>query len=166
MIHLWSAKTAPTRRLRALPEGLIMSAYVVPDFHINALVSWAAGRNGSNAVSYYWGGCRRNVRGDEKRISSVLYAENVRSVNARYSDSDPAHGFVFKSLPNLLNPIDVIKGCHGYGYQACEADGYEQSEAFAIIAGIEQSAIRSLPGYGDSNAWCISGPEFNKKAEA
>ena len=142
-----------------------MSAYVVPDYHINALVSWAAGRHGSGAVSYYWGGKRREVRGDEKRIASVLYAENVRSVNARYSESDAAHGFVFKRVANMLNPIDVIKGCHGYGYQACEADGWEQSEAFAIVAGITQSAIRALPEYEDSNAWCIAGPLFNKKAE-
>lgn len=141
-----------------------MSAYLVPDYHINALVSWAAGRHGSNAVSYYWGGRRRDIRGDEKRIASVLYAENVRSVNARYRESDPAHGFVFKRVVNMLNPIDVIKGCHGYGYQACEAEGYEESEAFAIIAGIERSAIRALPGYEDSNAWCIDGPEFNKEA--
>ncbi len=140
-----------------------MPAYLVPDYHINALVSWAAGRHGSNAVSYYWGGRRREVRGDEKRIASVLYAENVRSVNARYREADPAHGFVFKRVVNVLNPIDVIKGCHGYGYQACEAEGYEQSEAFAIVAAIAQSAIRALPGYEDSNAWCISGPEFNKE---
>ncbi len=141
-----------------------MSAYLVPDYHINALVSWAAGRHGSNAVSYYWGGRRREVRGDEKRIASVLFAENVRSVNARYRESDPAHGFVFKRVVNVLNPIDVIKGCHGYGYQACEAEGYEQSEAFAIVAAIAQSAIRALPGYEESNAWCISGPEFNKES--
>ena len=140
-----------------------MSAYLVPDYHINALVSWAATRHGSNAVSYYWAGSRRDVRANPKRIASVLYAENVRSVNARYSECDPAHGFVFKQVPNMLNPIDVIKGCHGYSYQACEAEGWEDSEAFAIIQGIEQSAIRSLPGYDESNAWCISGPNFNKQ---
>lgn len=140
-----------------------MSAYLVPAYHINALVSWAAGQHGSNAVSYYWGGRRRDVRNDEARIASVLFAENVRSVNARYKEADPAHGFKFQRVSNRLNPIDVIKGCHGYAYQACEADGWEQSEAFAIIEGIERSAIRSLPGYQDSNAWCISGPEFNKE---
>jgi len=143
-----------------------MSAYLVPDYHINALVSWARDRHGSGAVSYYWGGRRREVRGDEKRIASVLYAENVRSVNSRYKEHDPAHGFKFQYVSNVLNPIDVIKGCHGYGYQACETDDWEQSEAFAIIAAISQSAIRALPGYEDSNAWCISGPNFNLKETA
>jgi hypothetical protein len=140
-----------------------MSAYLVPEYHINALVSWAAGRHGSSAVSYYWQGKRREVRNDEKRIASVLFAENVRSVNARYRECDQAHGFNFKRVANMLNPIDVIKGCHGYSYQACEAEGWEESEAFAIIEGIEASAIRALPGYDESNAWCISGPNFNKK---
>jgi hypothetical protein len=137
-----------------------MSAYLVPEYHINALVSWAAARRGSG-VSYYWNGRRREVRGEESRIASVLYAENVRSVNSRYQEADPAHGFVFKRVTNVLNPIDVIKGCHGYSYQACKAEGWEESEAFAIIAGIEDSAVRALPGYEDSNAWCISGPKFN-----
>lgn len=141
-----------------------MSAFIVPDYHINALVSWSASRHGSTAVSYYWGNRRREVRNDEKRIASVLYAENVRSVNSRYSEADPAHGFVFKRVANMLNPIDVIKACHGYSYQACEAEGWEESEAFAIINGIEQSAIRALPGYEDSNAWCISGPNFKETA--
>jgi hypothetical protein len=87
----------------------------------------------------------------------------VRSVNARYQECDPAHGFVYKAVVNMLNPIDVIKGCHGYGYQACEAEGWNESEAFAIIAAITQSAIRALPGYQESNAWCIDGPKFNQK---
>lgn len=143
-----------------------MSAYIVPDYHINALVSWAAGRHGSGAVSYYWGGKHREIRNDAARVASVLFAENVRSVNSRYKEHDPAHGFKYKPVLNRLNPIDVIKGCHGYGYQACEAEGYEQSEAFAIVAAIAQAAIRALPGYQESNAWCISGPDFNKKEVA
>jgi hypothetical protein len=141
-----------------------MSAYLVPAYHINALVSWAAGKHGSNAVSYYWGDKHREVRNDAARVASVLFAENVRSVNSRYKEHDTAHGFKFKPVPNLLNPIDVIKACHGYSYQACETEDWEQSEAFAIIKGIERSAIRSLPGYEDSLAWCVSGPDFAKVA--
>jgi hypothetical protein len=141
-----------------------MSAYIVPDYHINALVSWAASRNGSGAVSYYWNGKRREIRNDAKRIASVLYAENVRSVNSRYKEADLAHGFTFKQVANMLNPIDVIKACHGYGYQACETDDWPQSEAFAIIAAITQSAIRALPEYEKSKAWCLSGPNFRVEA--
>lgn len=141
-----------------------MSAYIVPDYHINALVTWAVERHGSGAVSYYWNGRRRDVRGDAERIASVLYAENVRSVNSRYQGADSAHGFKFERVFNLLNPIDVIKACNGYGYQACETDDWEQTEAHAIIKGIEASAIRALPGYDASPAWTLHSAESLKNA--
>lgn len=137
-----------------------MSAYLVPDFHINAIVSWAGSRNGINTATYYWAGKRRDIRNDEARIASVLFAQNVRSVNYRYREAEPAHGFKFKRVVNVLNPIDVIKGCHGYAYQACETDDWEQTEAFAIIMGIERAAIQALPGYDESRAWCLSQEKF------
>jgi hypothetical protein len=52
--------------------------------------------------------------------------------------------------------VDVIKACHGYIYQACEADDWKDTEAHAIINAIEGAAIRSLPGYQDSSAWSLS----------
>jgi hypothetical protein len=142
-----------------------MSAYILPDFHINALVTWAANKHGSNDASYCWQGSRRDIRGDVKRIASVLHAENVRSVNARYQECDPAHGFTYTATSsNILNPIDVIKACHGYDYQACEASGWEESEAKAIVDGIEACAVRSLAGYSDSPAWCLSSAGSLKSA--
>lgn len=141
-----------------------MSAYVVSDTHINALVSWAsdgpARRYAGDAsrVEYYWSGERRKVCGNEARIASVLYAENVRSVNARYQEHQPAHGFRYsytrgpKGRP--FSPVEIIRACHGYEYQACEADGWEESEAHAIIRAIERYAMRALPGYDDA-AWEI-----------
>ena len=132
-----------------------MSAYIVHPFHINALVSWAANRHGHLAISYYWGNRRREIRNDEQRIASVLHAENVRSVNSRYNESEPAHGFKYKHVSPRLTPVDIIKACHGYAYQACETDDWEATEGFAIIRAIEAAAIRSLPGYEDSNAWSL-----------
>ncbi len=132
-----------------------MSAYIVPAAHINALVAWAEGRHGSGAVSYFYAGARRQVRNDAKRISSVLYAENVRSVNSRYKQCDAAHGFVYK--PNLidLTPVQVLKALDGYSYQACETADWEQSEAFAIVEGIRRAAINALPGYDAAETWSI-----------
>lgn len=142
-----------------------MSAYIVPAFHINALVSWAANRHGINTVSYWWAGDRYELRSNEQRIASVLYAENVRSVNFRYSESTPADSFRFRHvMTHTLKAVDVIMACHGYIYQACEADGWEYTEAGAIIKAIEQAAIRSLPGYQDSNAWCLSEPAASGEA--
>ena len=85
-----------------------MSAYIVDPAHINALVSWASGHG--RLISYVWQGARRPVNGDEDRIASVLYAENVRSVNYRYSDSEPAHGHVYRpELPRTRTrtPVEI-----------------------------------------------------------
>lgn len=137
-----------------------MSAYIVSDYHINVLVNWAASRHGGNAVSYYWERSHRDVRHDTARIASVLHAENVRSVNARYKDCQPAHGFKYRPLAlGYLNlqPVQIIKACHCYAYQACEAEGWEQSEAKAIIDAIEAAAVRSLDGYEDAD-WSLDEP--------
>lgn len=139
-----------------------MSAFVVTDFHINLLVSWAASRHGSGAVSYYWNRCHRDVRHDPARIASVLYAENVRSVNARYKECEPAHGFKFRHIPlGYLNlkPVQIIKACHCLVYQSCEAEGWEESEAKAILDGIEAAAVRSLDGYEDAR-WALEEGAF------
>ena len=129
-----------------------MSAYVVSDAHINALVAWAVAKQ----VSYYWNGRRRDIQGDEQRIASVLYAENVRSVNARYRENETANGFryVRKATDTKREPVAIIKACHCYSYQACETDDWQQSEAFAVVESINDMAQRNLPGY-DAAEWGI-----------
>lgn len=135
-----------------------MSAYLVDDYHINALVSWAAGRHGHQAVSYYWSKARRDVRMDPKRIASVLYAQNVRSVNARYKQADDAHGFRFKSvITTHLKLQDIVMACRGLAYQACETNDWPETEAYAILEGIKDSCIREWTD--DSNAWSLRAPK-------
>jgi hypothetical protein len=140
-----------------------MSAIVVPDYHINALVSWAGDRHGLNSVSYWWNNEGRKISNDQQRVASILYAENVRSVNYRYGESTPEDGFVFKRVNTcLLKASDVIKACHGYSYQASETGVYEQTEAHKIIRAIELAAIKTLPGYQDSDAWTLCEPVSEK----
>lgn len=133
-----------------------MSAFVMHPFHINALVSWAANRQGHLVVSYYWGNRWHEIRNDEQRIASVLHAENVRSVNYRYNEKEAAEPFKYERTSNRLTLIDIIKACHGYAYQACETPDWEDTEAHAIIEAIEACAVRSLPGYDDSKAWSLT----------
>ena len=80
-----------------------MSAFLVDDYHINALVSWAAGRHGHQAITYYWSGSRRDIRHDPRRVASVLFAENVRSVNARYSRDIQMKMPISQITPNAHN---------------------------------------------------------------
>lgn len=122
-----------------------MSAFLVDDYHINALVSWAYARNGHKAVTYYWSGSRRDIRHDPRRVASVMFAENVRSVNARYQESDPAHGFTYRHvMTGRFSAADIVNACRCLSYQSCEADGWQDSEAYAVIEAIKDAAVRDL----------------------
>lgn len=135
--------------------GAVVSAFLVSPFHINVLVTWAGMARGSMQRGYYWQGRRRYFAGDLERIASVLFAENVRSVNRRYRQADPAHGFTFRpehAAALRCGPVQIIKACHCLAYQSCETDDWDETEAAAILRGIEESAVRSLPGY-DAAAW-------------
>lgn len=137
-----------------------MSAYVVSNYHINAIVTWAANQHGLNAVSYYWGGKRREVRQDPKRIASVLYAENIRSVNARYKECDEPGGFKYKAIAlgyTNIGPVQILKACHCLGYQSCETSDWMETEAFAILAGIQDAAVHAVDGYEDAD-WEMNEP--------
>jgi len=131
-----------------------MSAFIVNEYHLNALVSWASYGHSSRKVSYYWQGKHRPIAGDEQRVVNVLYAENVRSVNARYRENETADPIKFNLLIGgaNLNPIEVCKAVHCLVYQSCETSDWEQSEAFAILQAIEAKAIRSVHGY-ENAAW-------------
>lgn len=137
-----------------------MSAYIVSDHHINTLVSWATGRHGNDAVRYYWGNRSRDVRHEgAKRIASVLYSQNVRSVNFLYDDKEDPNTFVFKHVPFVLDlaPVQIIKACHCLAYQSCETSDWQETEAYAILKAIESAAVHSLPGYDDAD-WELRQP--------
>lgn len=136
-----------------------MSAFVVSDYHINVIVSWAERMHGNDAVTYYWNGRSRDVRQDAKRIASVLYAENVRSVNTRYEGCDSPNGFRYKRIAYLnITPVQIIKACHCLTYQSCETRDWPETEAFAVLGAITQRAIRMMDGYDEAD-WELREPE-------
>ena len=140
-----------------------MSAFLVDDYHINALVSWAAGRHGHQAITYYWSGSRRDIRHDPRRVASVLFAENVRSVNARNQEADPAHGFAYRPVVTCrLSAADIVNACRCLSYQSCEADGWQASEAYAVIEAIKDEAVRDL--CESSDVWALRAPTTTKEA--
>lgn len=95
-----------------------MSAFIVNDFHINCLVSWASARHGVAQVSYVWPNQHVYWHGNEERIAQVLYAENVRSVNCRNQCRQPAEGFQFRleSRGMRMSAIQVIRAAHCLDY--------------------------------------------------
>lgn len=132
-----------------------MSAFVVSDNHINAIVRWACRNNVQvrhNSIYIYQPGM-------EQEAASILLAENIRNVNYRYAhnasaQTDPATTIVYNPDAPNLHPLAVIKAVHCLDYQCSETDDYEQSQAAAILRAVLNSATLKLPGY-DVAQWAI-----------
>lgn len=128
-----------------------MSAYVVSDAHINALVMWAAVHGASYS---YNESSRVDFRGNEQQCASLLHTANVESVNYRYREQGDYGGFVFRDYPEWrkLTPVVVLKLCDCFDYQASEVRNYRGTIGAQVIDGIRSHAIRMLPGY-DAAPW-------------
>lgn len=136
-----------------------MSAYLCDDRHVNALISFAAQQENGSGLTYYFNGESIRVQSDHEcqKAAEVLKAENLRSLAARYEDTDTLkeqpitfERNFFMSWQPLKLAVQILKACDCYDYQACESDDYEQTEAHALVDGIRSRAIGSLPGYEEA----------------
>ena len=125
-----------------------MSVYIVSDKQISAMLTMVNKTVHGSPMSYYWNDERINFMGNIQEIGQKLVDENYKSVNFRYSRDNAPHTFHFE--PVAMEPIQVVRLCHGYNYQACEHDGWETSEAKEISRQIEHYAIKDVPGYQEA----------------
>jgi hypothetical protein len=136
-----------------------MSAFVVPNDHIDALLTFAIAPYTYGNVSYLVNGSRIEInRQNVSEIGRILLDENERSVCHRYNDKadDTAASYRFKAWPFTPIAVSILKACDCFDYQACETDDYEQSVAHAIIDAIRKRAMRRVPGYDDADGWTFS----------
>jgi len=128
-----------------------MSAFIVSQEHITAMLQAATGRYPGDGASYYWNGQSHYFNGSQTEIGQKLLNENYRSVNHRYNESEPAPTFRLRIVRDC-SPVELIKLIHCYNYQSCECPDWKETEAYAISAMLERRAINKLPGY-DEAAW-------------
>lgn len=128
-----------------------MSAYIVTDTHINALVTWAS----SHKASAYYDNPGRSwfTYQNEQATSELLYIANVISVNYRYKLADPIGAITYKPT-GLHRPIEIIKLCNSLDYQSCEHPDWDDSLAKKLLDEIRRVAATKLPGY-DAAPWSI-----------
>jgi len=121
-----------------------MSAFICSDKHINTIVTWGS----QYKVSAYHGvpGRTHEINGSEQEVAKELLAENTKSVNYRYNESDPIEPIKYK-LENPVSAIEAYKLCQSLSYQSCEHPEWETSLAHAYIEAIQDEAIRRVPGY-------------------
>ena len=140
-----------------------MSAWVVSELHISAIVGFAYHYCPDSHIF------RLRKEAPEvvpDVIGQILLDENYKSVNYRYPDDTPGWGrfhyeWDLSRLP--VNPVAVLSLIACLEYQSCEHPEWEQSEAHAILKTIKAIAIRQLPGY-DKYPWAIDDSEGLAKA--
>jgi len=130
-----------------------MSAFVVSDEHICALVSYG----GIHDVRVFERDGGHVIAGNEQETAEILLAANVASVNYRYDENEPVPPIEFHfERPDERTAIEIIKACDCFDYQACERPDYRQSLAATIVEAIRENAIRAVPGYDEAPREIIS----------
>ena len=132
-----------------------MSAFIVNDYHINALTSFAIRHD----VSFYWKAQRYVFNRDTANfLAGVLYSENVRSVNHRYNERTRRNNFSFtRVLIDHLDFADIISACDCLRYQSCETSNYERTLARAATNAIREAAINAM--IDGNGCWELHQPE-------
>lgn len=111
-----------------------------------------------------------------KAVFALLVAENVLSLQARYPDSpdmwSAATLYRFKPSATVHNwlhcaPLghgNLVGMASGYGYQACEHDGWKCSIAYQLIDQIKSNLLQDLArrDCGSENHWA----DFEEPAAA
>ena len=138
-----------------------MSCFVVPDFHVSALVAYAI-RAGviPDAVS-------PDALAHE--LASANRAAFAERYQGRYQDDVDPFGGLDRSAGADLAPVAIVKACDCLDYQASDWTGWDASEAAAHLAAIRATAqaaclggryypepLSTLDGY-DAAPWCLDG---------
>ena len=128
-----------------------MSAFLVNDRHIDALLTWAI-----NTPDY---GAPRKLDGmtvydQPDLLGQILVDANYRSLSARYGDNDQPHEYKFRRYPRTLSPVEVIKACDCLIYQCCEFEEWPTTKAYRMVQDMREGAINSLDGMNNA-AWEI-----------
>jgi hypothetical protein len=130
-----------------------MSAFIVSHAHIDALLNFAL------CSDTRWATDADELTKDGRK----LMVANIESVCARYREkpekyaAEADYTFHFPKGPRLT-PVEVLKACECFDYQACEVEGYDRSPAHHYIACIRGMAMSQLPGW-QSAAWEITADE-------
>jgi hypothetical protein len=137
-----------------------MSCFVVPDFHINVLVNWAARAGALKGIS-------------PDALAHMLACANRAAFAERYEGRYQDEIQLFEGLDRAafadLAPVAIVKACDCLDYQASDWSLWNDSDAFGHLVAIRRAAVamaapggdpsasgHALPGY-DAAAWCLNG---------
>jgi hypothetical protein len=141
-----------------------MSCFVVPDYHVSALVAWAIRQDLVLDLS-------------PDALAHELASANRRAYSERYAGRFDSELLPFAGLDRSagaeLLPVAVVKACDCLRYQASDWSGWSASAACDHLAAIQSAALceaygarsvpdtdaRALPGYDDA-PWVLDEPDL------
>jgi hypothetical protein len=142
-----------------------MSCFVVPDFHVNALVNWGHRQGAILGIS-------------PDALAHMLACANRAAFSERYAGRYDSELVPFAGLDRLagadLAPVAIVKACDCLDYQCSDWSSWSGigSEPAAHLAAIRAAALAACgwpwptnypPGY-DAAAWCLDEPELARGA--
>lgn len=127
-----------------------MSAYVVSNNHINAIVRFMDAKKNNQFANFgRWLFKLYDPAAIGNAIGKELLKENVRSVNYRYNEKGRAPKFVYDATPAPVAPIEMLKLINCLDYQSCERNDWHKSTANLILSAIKVSILEDLAGLND-----------------
>ena len=133
-----------------------MSAFLVSDAHLCAIVNFAALAFARD--NYMPHGIP--VTTEPQKLGELLYAANVASVDYRYpaQANETAPKWKLQPSPLAVNSphflVPFLKLLDCLEYQSCERNDWEQSQAYKAIQALRCKAISKLPGY-EAAPWAL-----------
>lgn len=140
-----------------------MSAYIVDKEQIEQIVLFCGRMEMFDPTTFYHNRERIEL-GSIEAVANVLYKENYRSVNYRYSEeSEPTlwkGGEIHQGLLKAKNPIQILSYIQNLDYQSCESEDWRETLAFKILETYKDRIINLLirreekiQGLGSHTMW-------------
>lgn len=145
-----------------------MSAFIVNPHHLDVMLSYFNRHDGyvtlrkkqipdDALIEERWYTLRGSDIDELRTMKQILSDQNCRSINERYNEQKAPPIAEFHLVHRKFSPVDIIKACNCYEYQACETEDYQQTDAARISDAIRSTAIGNLAGYEEA-AWEIREP--------
>lgn len=136
-----------------------MSAYIVPEAHINVIVSYCASRvTGDGMWHKFRDGYNYMTPQNAAEVAEILNNQNVRSVNYRYNEQTGNEGYRFRYIEgvrDLYSVAEIAKALSGLEYQSCETNDYYETEAYQILHDMRKYLLDIVANEEDPDTWTI-----------
>lgn len=127
-----------------------MSAFMCSENHINTIVTFAQ----KHGVRAYVDGLSFEAKHDPQAWVNALTVANRESLTARYGDTFNEEVPKFQKHRPDATPVEIVKLCQSFEYQACEVSDYQSTRAHRLIESVLYEILTTMPGYEDA-AWSI-----------